>query len=230
MSDAPDMEPDDDMLAAEYALGLLEGPERSGFEARLQAEPDLVRRVVAWQERLALLGAEVEEVAPPPQLKSRLETTLFGAVERPGAFSGLGFWRGLSIASLALAAVLGILLLRPDPPRPGAPILTADITAEDASLRLIAVYDADTGTLRLSRTAGTPMEGRALELWAIAGDAPPVSLGVLPDAPAASVPMPAGMQPPPEGVVLAVSDEPMGGSPTGQPTGPVLALGAVTGI
>ena len=32
------------------------------------------------------------------------------------------------------------------------------------------------------------------------------------------------------GAILAISDEPLGGSPTGQPTGDVLAAGALTPV
>jgi anti-sigma-K factor RskA len=232
MSERPEMERDDDLLAAEYALRLLEGDELVAFERRLRAEPELAGIVAAWRERLVPMDAETEPVPPPPALKPRLEGALFGEADRPREpGSLLAFWRGLSMAALALAAVLGILLLRPEPvPPDGGPILTAEIASEDASLRLIAVYDAAGGQLRLSRTAGKPPQGRALELWAIAGDEAPISLGVLPEAPSAVVRLPDGLRPPPEGVVLAVSDEPMGGSPTGQPTGPVLALGEITGI
>jgi anti-sigma-K factor RskA len=229
MSDRPDMERDDDMLAAEYVLRLLEGDELAALEARLHAEPELAARVGAWHARLGPIADEIGPVAPPPALKARLGIALFGEPERPAPLlARLWFWRGLSLAALALAAALGLLLLRPGPPPGGGPILTADISAEDAGLRLIAVYDAAEGQLRLSRAAGGAAAGRALELWAIAGDAAPVSLGVLPESPAATVVLPDDMRPPAAGTVFAISDEPPGGSPTGQPTGAVLATGAVT--
>jgi anti-sigma-K factor RskA len=196
---------------------------------RLHAEPALAARVTGWHARLGSMADEVGPVAPAPALKARLDIALFGEPERPPSLlGGLWFWRGLSLAALVLAAILGVLLLRPVTPPPGGQILTADIAAEDASLRMIAVYDAADGQLRLSRSAGGPAAGRALELWAIEGDAAPVSLGVLPESTTASVALPDDLRPPPAGTVFAISDEPPGGSPTGQPTGTVLAAGAVT--
>lgn len=62
----------------------------------------------------------------------------------------------------------------------------------------------------------------SLELWLIA-DGKPVSLGLLPTAGEGKLKLPpgvAGAQ-----LTLAVSLEPVGGSPTGQPTGPVLTSG-----
>jgi anti-sigma-K factor RskA len=67
---------------------------------------------------------------------------------------------------------------------------------------------------------------RATELWLIPPNAEPIPLGVFPsDQPATltrSAEIIAHMS---AQAVLAVSEEPPGGSPTGAPTGPVLATG-----
>jgi anti-sigma-K factor RskA len=64
-----------------------------------------------------------------------------------------------------------------------------------------------------------------LELWALgAGETRPRSLGVLP---ASGTRMVAALPP---GTQLLVSLEPRGGSPTGQPTGPVLYGGRLTAL
>lgn len=62
----------------------------------------------------------------------------------------------------------------------------------------------------------------SLELWLIT-DAGPVSLGLLPTTGSGTMKMPAGIKG--DQLTLAVSLEPVGGSPTGQPTGPVLTSG-----
>ncbi|KAF0114734.1 MAG: hypothetical protein FD150_1373, partial [Rhodobacteraceae bacterium] len=77
--------------------------------------------------------------------------------------------------------------------------------------------------LQVTRVAGVPaVEGQVHELWIIAPNANPVSLGLLQDRPLV-VTYPT----PPEGFVFAVSVEPEGGSPTGQPTGPVILTAEV---
>lgn len=60
------------------------------------------------------------------------------------------------------------------------------------------------------------------ELWIIAPNANPVSLGLLQDRPLVVT-----YPEPPAGFVFAVSVEPEGGSPTGQPTGPVILTAEV---
>ena len=69
--------------------------------------------------------------------------------------------------------------------------------------------------------------GKDLELWALPPGAPhPMPLGVLPAA-GLRVAMADMMQP---STKLMVSLEPQGGSPSGQPTGPVLYSGALTRV
>ena len=70
---------------------------------------------------------------------------------------------------------------------------------------------AGAAVLSINRTSGAAPPGRALELWAIEGTNPPVSLGVLPDAPLARVALPpdlaARLGP---GAILAVTEEAAG--------------------
>ena len=110
----------------------------------------------------------------------------------------------------------------------GDPAYVAEVAAEDGSLVIAAAYDAEAGALFVDRRAGGPREGRALEMWLIAGEAAPVSLGVLPGDAQTALAIPEALRPQLEGGVLAISDEPPGGSPTGAPTGDELAVGEIT--
>jgi anti-sigma-K factor RskA len=62
-------------------------------------------------------------------------------------------------------------------------------------------------------------------LWLIAEGGAPVSLGLLEPQGPSRITVPDDLRPVLAGATLAVSDEPPGGSPTGQPTGAVLAAG-----
>jgi anti-sigma-K factor RskA len=110
---------------------------------------------------------------------------------------------------------------------PVDPPYVAQIAAEDGSLVVQAVYDDATGTLFVDREAGGAAPGRALELWLIAGEDAPVSLGVMPQDAQAILRVADDLRGRVAGAVLAISDEPEGGSPTGAPTGDVLAVGPV---
>jgi anti-sigma-K factor RskA len=79
-----------------------------------------------------------------------------------------------------------------------------------------AVLDGD--TLEVAREGAAAEAGRDYELWAIGGDGVPRSLGLLRGA---QTVLTSDLLVP--GVTLAVSLEPLGGSPAAGPTGPVLA-------
>ncbi|MEO3415277.1 anti-sigma factor [Roseovarius sp. CAU 1744] len=232
MTDMPPPDRDDDsLLAAEYVLRLLTPAEKRAFEARFAAEPALLDEIDAWSERLSGMNAEFSEETPRAEVKDALMARLFGeATPAPGFWQRLGLWQGLSFASLLLAGFFAWQNIQTAPTEaPGrGPLYVSEIAAEDQSLRVLAVYDSDAGELQINRTAGQAATGRALELWAIAEGAAPVSLGVLPDTQTAGVPLPEEFHAGVADLTLAISDEPPGGSPTGQPTGAVLAVGRVT--
>jgi anti-sigma-K factor RskA len=221
MTDATDRD-DDEALAGEYALGLMESDARRAFEARLAREPALREQVRAWQERLASLADEVAPVAPPPRAKAAIDARLF-APARTRRWSWTRFMGGAFTA----AALVLALLVWTGPPTTG-PALTAEIAAEDRSLVYAVRFEPALARLDLTRTDGAPAAGRVHELWLIVEGAPaPVSLGVLPDDGRVTLGLPEALSAAVAGSTLAVSDEPPGGSPTGQPTGAVLALGTV---
>lgn len=213
--------PEDDALAAELALGLLEGDEKRAAEARARTDPAFAADVAFWQERLSTLADEIEPVSAPARAKARLDARLFGAPERRGA----GIWKALAGFGAVAAAAFAFLAFVPQTVAPPA-LFVSDIVSADASLNVLAVIDATAHNVRITRTAGTAREGRALELWGIPADGtPPVSFGVLPETEVAVFQVPDALLGKAVGLTLAISDEPPGGSPTGAPTGDVLATG-----
>lgn len=217
MSDTAQTSPDDQTLAAEYALGLLEADEARAFEERMGREPALRAAYAAWAEDFARMTESFPEVVPPAAVKRALMARLFGPVRRRIWMPFLG---GLVAAGLALWVVW--------PETMAVPTYQAEIAAQDGSLRIAASYTED-GRLSLSREAGQAAPGRVLELWLIAEGGAPVSLGVLPEATTAEVSVPDALRGALAGALLAISDEPPGGSPTGAPTGAVLAVGPILG-
>lgn len=208
MTDAP-LTPQEaeDALAAEYVLGVLDAAERAEVAARIRRDPAFAARVADWEGRLAGLNDGFAE-APPPNLLPQIEARLFPQPARR-RFGLFGWLSGASVATaLALATLATLAPPRPDPV---ATLATADN-------RLAYQVTHFGGSLQVTRVAGVPaVAGQVHELWVIAPGANPVSLGLLQDRPlVVSYPVP------PAGFVLAVSIEPEGGSPTGQPTGPVI--------
>ncbi|WP_417243680.1 anti-sigma factor domain-containing protein [Celeribacter sp.] len=230
---APDDHNDDIALVGEYALHLLDADSRAAVEARLREDPDLRALLRDWDDRLVRLSDEIAEVPPPARVQAAIEARLFGpeaATER-GAPARVWAWlfgrRGALFGAAALLAVA--LFVAPMAMRaPQGPMMTAEIAAQDRALVVEARFDPATGAIDLTRTTGTAATGRVFELWLIADGADaPVSLGVLPDTDVAMIRVPQGLREQMQGATLAISDEPTGGSPTGAPTGAVLAAGTV---
>ena len=200
----------DDDLAAEYVLGVLDASARAAAAERIARDTEFAARVRAWEAHLSGFNDGFKEVTPPRRLKSAIDQALFPQPRpsRRGLWIGLG---GLVTAALVAAPLMFW-------PRAEAG-LVAELRADGSDFVLIAeVID---GRLGVALQRGDVPEGRALELWQIVGDAAPVSLGLLEGervAPAEAFA---------EGQVIAVSLEPGGGSTTGAPTGPVVALGAL---
>lgn len=225
----PRLSPDDSVTAAELALGLLEGGERADALRRSLAEPAFAREVELWRDHFAMLFAVGADVAPGANVEDRVARAI--ADPAPARW-----WKGATIALGALAAVLVLaLLLRPGaaPPPPAviAPVeqpapMVAAMTPTDKAKDVAAfglVYDRARGEARMAGDVAIPA-GRDAEVWTIGADATPHSLGVMPASHVLPV-RPADRARLAEGITLAVSIEPTGGSPTGLPTGPVVATG-----
>ncbi|MER9299611.1 anti-sigma factor [Mesorhizobium sp. M0621] len=228
----------DDPLAAEYVLGVLDADERQIASRRIDAETDFARLVDGWEVNFSPLAAAYPEIEPPTSVKPAIDRRLFAStasmttpVQPRGLWSSLAFWRGLAAAAVAaLAIYIAVPLLNPPVEQPQAR-LVASLAAEGSDVKYLAVYDAAHHEVGLSHVSGERAAGKDFELWMIEGKNPPVSMGVIPaGATAHIIVSPAARQKLAQGAVLAVSLEPSGGSPTGQPTGPVVAAGDLKSI
>jgi anti-sigma-K factor RskA len=234
MSDERTMDRDDGTpQAAEYVLGVLDTAERRAFERRLANEPALRSEVEFWEQRLGALASEVRAVAPPPQVWSRIEAALAqaGAARRAGLWESLAFWRFAAIGASALAAAsLAALVYIGRAPQPAGPLIAKlDVGGSQASF--VAAVDPARGALTIVPASVSAVQQRVLELWLIAPGDRPRSLGLIEPGRPVQINVPADLlQRISAEATLAVSLEPPGGSPTGLPTGPVIANGRLTNL
>jgi anti-sigma-K factor RskA len=230
MSDAHDHTGmlDDELLAAEYALGVLDGAERSTAAARAAREPAFAALVAAWEERLTPWAGELEEVAPRPHLWTNIAAVLPAPAPRhPGLWWDLAFWRGLTLVSGVLAAACLAALVYVGVPKAPVPLI-ASIDG-GGHHHFIVTVDPQHGTVAVLPASFAAVPGKVPELWLIPPGGKPHSLGLLPVSHMVTIALPPNLivDAKPK-TVLAVSLEPPGGSPTGQPTGPVIATGELT--
>lgn len=222
--------PPDEWLAAEYALGVLDGAARADAAARVVREPDFARAVAAWETRLAPWAAEIAEVAPPPHLWDAIAARLPAEpAPRAGVWQSLAFWRGLAFGSGALAAACLAALVYIGLFAPPAPVPLVAAIDGGGHHHFVATVDPGRASIAVVPAAFTSDATRVPELWLIPADGKPRPLGLLRADRAVSIAIPAALVPhATTDATLAVSLEPQGGSPTGQPTGPVIAAGKLT--
>jgi anti-sigma-K factor RskA len=227
----------DDVLAAEYVLGVLPADERQIASRRIDSETAFARLVDGWEVNLSPLAAAYPEIEPPASVKPAIDRRLFAsgaaasAQSQGGLWSSLAFWRGLAAAAVAaLAIYIALPYLNPVAEQPQAR-LVASLAADGSDVKYLAVYDAGHHEVGLSHVSGERASGKDFELWMIEGKNPPVSMGVIPIGSTAHIVVsPAAQQKLAQGAVLAVTLEPAGGSPTGNPTGPLVASGDLKSI
>jgi len=231
MTDSTVLPKEDALLAAEYALGVLQGDARNAFARRLAQDVSLAAAVRQWDEHFVGIAENIASVSPPRSVEAALEKRLFASAPemKTSLWNSLGLWRGLAVASLAAVVALGAWNLRPITDIAGTG-LVAQVAGETKAVTLVAYFDATRGELRLNRTDGSALAGRSFELWLIAGTDAPVSLGLLPADSSGRVMVPVNLRSKLKGGTLAISDEPQGGSTTGAPTGAVLATGQLTSV
>jgi anti-sigma-K factor RskA len=232
-----------DLIAGEFVLGVLERDVAREVEAALDHHPDLRGMVTFWEEQLNPMSRIAPEVEPPanvwPRIVERLgaeppENLWSRIAERLGkvqaapsrTWNSLAFWRTATAAAVAVAAclVLYIGLMS----QVAGPRFVAELQPpQGQEVVWLATAAQDELLVRAVRNETAPID-RAFELWAVPPGAKPQSLGVIPsDGTLRLKGLPTSVK---EGVTLAISIEPKAGSPTGQPTGPVVFAGTLVAV
>ncbi|MDN7176920.1 anti-sigma factor [Caballeronia sp. SEWSISQ10-4 2] len=246
-----------DQLAAEYTLGVLRGGSRRRFESISQRDPAIRLAVESWRLRLTAMSELGPAVAPPPDVWPAIERRLnlvnarrdaaAGPVpsaapvtrSKPSWFENLSFWRGWSIAATAIAAIALVVSIRelstvaPVPAPVPAPQVAqeprigyvATLADDKSNARMLVTWDDLTSEVTVRRLSGSSdPSDKSMQLWGLPKEGHPVSLGVLPVGGTARFKAAFVNTYP----VLAVSVEPVGGSPNPNgPTGPVVYTGKV---
>jgi anti-sigma-K factor RskA len=210
-----------DSLAAEHVLGTLNAREAAEVARAIPFNAPLREAVAAWEARLAPLAGLSLPEAPPAELWDRIEASLAAHASAPaGPMRPSRLWKAWAAGATAVAAGLAaFLILRPAEP---ARMMTVLLTSRDQPAWLV---ESEGGGLRLASLNPRAVEpGRVQQLWALPpGATAPISLGLIPESGQASVAP--GLVRPEPGMLIEITLEPPGGSPTGRPTGPILFIG-----
>jgi anti-sigma-K factor RskA len=226
---------DIDGLAAEYVLGTLSLEERRALSERRACDAALDRAIAAWERRLGPMIETVKPVAPSPNLYSKIRAQI-GLAQHVVSLKAreqtlarrANRWRNAFIGASALAAcAVGILGYREVNYRQEATQYVAVLQSENKLPAFLMTIDTRTHNCVITAVNAPRQFDRIYQVWMLHEKMPkPKSLGMMNEGEMNVMPMAPG----PETDMLmnasfAVSLEPMGGSPTGAPTGPVLFTG-----
>ncbi|MHB1677435.1 MAG: anti-sigma factor [Sulfuriferula sp.] len=205
-------------LAGEYVLGTLRGRARSRFEHLMQRDIHLRDEVADWQTRMMPLADSLIPVKPRKRVWQEIRSSLgFQVASR----WSLVFWRNLGLISTT-AAILMAIYIAVMPMQTAAPDYIAVIADTHAKPTWLLSSRDNTLSIK-SLTPRMLSADRSLELWLLPDGGKPVSLGLMPlKGNKTAMLSNAVAKLMASSHTVAVSLEPAGGSPTGQPTGPIL--------
>ncbi len=246
---APEPTRDDPVIAAEWALGLLEGEELLAARGKYATDPDFAWRKEWWDNWFAPWTDAMAGSAEPGEhvwqgIAARVGT---GALEGDAPQSAAGGevvelrarlrrWQwAAGLTSAAAAVALAIIAFAPGNAPGVAPAqiaaadpLMATVPIGDTGLRLDVTYIPESEKMLVAAIGLTPDGVHDHELWLVPDDGGAAkSLGVVVPGAVRSMALPqditAALH---DGSQLVLTREPLGGKPEGVDAGPVVAKGA----
>lgn len=217
----------DDFLAAEYVLGVLDESTRLQLEQRLATDVEFATQVIRWQKAFSGVDVTTLNVTPAPDVWWGIERELNQRQPQPGKNPARA--RPVTYLGWAIAAALaGVLVFtyvtKPPALSPMQPV--AVLSGTQPGAQFVVSVNKSASLLQVSALNVTLPEAKNLQLWLINGSQPPRSLGLITRS--GSNQFRLGSASVDNQSVLAISLEPLGGSKLAGPSGPVIFQGKVS--
>ncbi|SON55149.1 putative anti-sigmaE protein [Hartmannibacter diazotrophicus] len=219
-------------LADEYVLGLLDPAEAADLEREMAADARLRDAVAASRDRFLPLDESVEPKAAGEELWDRIaanlpqrDATRATATDRaPANDNRQPVWRSLAMASMAACLLLAVGLGWTLTTKPEPVVIAVLVNAAGEPQAIVEDYGNERASVSVLADIQVP-DGRTMQVWTLPDqDTGPVSLGLLKGDGSSILKGPA-LPRPHDAQLYEITLEQAGGSPTGRPTGPVLAKG-----
>ena len=245
---------DDPMIAAEWALGLLEGEELLAARGKYATDPNFAWRKEWWDDWFAPLSDAMPGAEPGEHVWNGIAARVTAAQEAAHAPTGdvaagsnvvalearVRLWQRVAgLSSIAAAALLAWVALSPAqvgvaPPAQiaAAAPMVATVPIGETGLRLDVTYIPDSERMVVAAIGLTPDGVHDHELWLVPADGTPLqSLGVVEPGAVRSMSLPAAaVAKLGDGASLVLTREPIGGKPADKDAGPVVAKGAFSRV
>lgn len=212
-------------LAAEYVSGAMRFGARRRFESLMAADAVLRREVRAWEADIYPLAWSLPPKTPPRRVWRTIRARLRGVAPAfSWGWNGIYLWRLLA-GGFATVVIAGLVLYPMQVDRAAQAQLLAILQTpqERAAVVVRAGPDGVLHARTLEDLAGVAGD-KSMELWALLPGQKPRSLGLVAATGATSIVL-AKRKALADVPKLAITLEPAGGSPSGQPTGPIVMSG-----
>ncbi|CDZ26538.1 anti-sigma factor domain-containing protein [Neorhizobium galegae] len=217
-------------IADEYVLGLLDHGEAAQLEADMEEDKELMAAVAASRDRFLPLDMSIEPAAVNDSLWSRIEASLQPQVKPaqpsppPGLNDNRAGWRLTAISAIAATVILAVGLAF-SLMRTTEPVVVAVLVDEAGEVRaVIEDFGSQQAVIKMLADFDVP-DDKTIQVWTLPSrDMGPVSLGLIDGIRSARLDRPS-LPLPRNGQLYEITLEQAGGSPTGRPTGPILAKG-----
>ena len=250
----PDVQRDDPLIAAEWALGLLEGEELLAARGKYATDPDFAWRKEWWDNWFAPLTDAMPGAEPGGHVWDGIAARLAAQQAAVAASSEADVvpinvvalearvrrWQWVSgLTSMAAAVALALFIFAPGRSPVEAPAqiaaaapLVATVPIGETGLRLDVTYIPESERMLVAAIGLTADGVHDHELWLVPADGGALqSLGVVEPGTVRSMTLPATVTTKlGDGASLVLTREPIGGKPEGKDAGPVVAKGAFTSV
>lgn len=248
----PEVTRDDPMIAAEWALGLLEGEELLAARGKYATDPDFAWRKEWWDDWFAPLSDAMPGAEPGEHVWDGIAARLAAQQENAPAANAapaanvvaleakVRRWQWVAgLSSMAAAVALALFAFAPARSPVEAPSqiaaaapMVATVPIGETGLRLDVTYIPESERMVVAAIGLTPDGVHDHELWLVPTDGSPLqSLGVVKPGEVRSMTLPAAITAKlGEGAGLALTREPLGGKPADKDAGPVVAKGSFTRV
>ncbi len=218
-------------LADEYVLGLTESTAAAEIEGAMERDSELKAAIAASRERFLPLDTAITPATVNESLWHRIESGLTSQpVTRYMSVSTLANdnnskgWKIAALSSIAAALLLAIglgysLIHKAEP------LVVAVLINEAGDIQAVVEdFGDERAMIRILADFAVPND-KTIEVWTLPSrEIGPVSLGLLKGVRSARLDGPA-LPTPRDNQLYEITLEQAGGSPTGRPTGPILAKG-----
>ena len=224
-----------EILAGEYVLGTMSSRVRRRFVKLMEERRYIYEAVEAWEKRLHPLSEKLTPVEPRQRVWDGVREEIrshqrqrLRERERIGLLRNLVMWRSLAVlTSFLCACLIGYELLK-SPTVTEMPSYVAVLESDNHTPMFVAkaIQQPMHMVIKMMDESSVSPD-KDLELWCIVEDSDRAwSMGILRRSGETVLPLDQKRwDMVNESASLAISAEPMGGSPTGRPTGPIMYSG-----